>query len=306
MKLLITGAFQAGEDRLDELARLGHEVVWMGQESDPLPPGATEAQGIVGNGLFLHHEPAQFPDLEFVQLTSAGLDRAPIEELERRGVAWFNARGVYHVPIAEWVVMQVLQVAKRAAFFHDNQREHRWEKARGLTELVGGTACIVGFGEIGQEVARRLRAFGMRIVGVNTSGRPSELADEVVATTQLATVLPEADVVVLAVPLTPETHHLFNDSTIELMRDDAILVNVSRGDVIDEAALLRALDAGAFAGVALDVFADEPLAPDSPWWAADRVLVTPHNSFASDGNIERLWQLLLTNLTQHAAGRANP
>ncbi|MGD8214478.1 D-2-hydroxyacid dehydrogenase [Aestuariimicrobium sp. Y1814] len=297
MKLLVTAALGADQGQLDELRALGHDVVYVADEQAPLPEGASEAEGIVCNALFLHHDQAQFANLTLVQLTSAGLDRAPVADLEARGVTVFNARGVYSVPIAEWVVMQVLQIAKHASFFHHNQAARKWEKQRDLTELAGRTACIVGFGDVGQEVAKRLRAFGVRIIGVRQHPAPSALADEVVGPEGLDEALASADFVVLTVPLTPSTHHLLNERRLAMLKDDAMLVNVARGAVIDEEALVAALEAGRFAGVALDVFEREPLDADSPLWGFDRCLVTPHNSFVSDRNARRLFAAVLTNLT---------
>lgn len=296
MKLLITSALGADEAQIGEIRALGHGVIYVGDECGPLPAGATEAEGIVCNGLFLHHDAAEFPNLRFVQLTSAGLDRVPVDELEARGVAVFNARGVHSVPMAEWVIMQLLQVAKRARVFLRNQDQYRWEKARDLTELAGRNACIIGFGDVGHEVAKRLRAFDMRVIAVTRTPRESPLADECVHVGSLGDVLPTADFVILTVPLTPATHHLIGSAALAQMTSDAILVNVSRGPVIDEAALVRALENGKFAGVALDVFEQEPLDPASPLWDIERVLITPHNSFVSDRTAERLVRLTLANL----------
>jgi len=296
MRLLVTSALGGDESRLDELRALGHVVTYLSDERGPLPEGAREVDGVVCNALFLHHDVAEFPNLRFVQLTSAGLDRAPVDAFAARGVALFNARGVYSIPLAEWVVLQILQLTKRARFFLRNQEERRWQKARDLTELAGRTACIVGFGDVGREVAKRLRAFDVRIVAVDAALIDSPLADEAIGVDAVGRALAAADFVVLTVPLTPDTRHLIDDAALTVMKPDAVLVNVSRGGVIDEDALVRALQSGRFAGVALDVFDTEPLDPASPLWGFERVLITPHNSFVSDRTPERLFRLVLTNL----------
>lgn len=307
MKLLVTGALSCDERCLGELRALGHEVLVADDERGPLPAGAHEAEGIVCNGLFLHHEAARFPNPRFVQLTSAGLDRAPVSEFAERGVALFNAKGVYSIPLAEWVVMQLLNIYKRARFFEHNQQQRRWQKARDLRELAGRTACIVGFGDVGREVAKRLRGFDVRIIGVDLLPAESPLADRVVGIDALTHVLPEADFVVLTVPLTPDTRHLVDDDMLAVMKQDAVLVNVSRGAVVDEDALVRALDRGQFRGVALDVFEQETLAEHSPLWGHERVLVTPHNSFVSDRVQERLVNRVLANMSLAMVGEpANP
>ena len=303
MKLLITGAFPCTDENIAELENSGHEIFAMPDERGPLPEGANTAEGIVCNGLFLHHDLDAFPALQFVQLTSAGLDRAPVEQLEARGVALFNAKGVYAIPIAEWAVMTILQFCKQARFFAENQKCGVWEKHRGLIELNGRTACIVGLGDIGEEVSTRLRAFGVTVIGVNSSGRSSEHADRTVCPQHLREVLSQSDFVILSVPLVAGTKNLIGEVEIAAMKDDAILVNVSRGEVIDEPALAAALDDGKFAGVALDVFQEEPLPPSSPFWVNPRVIVSPHNSFVSTRNNERVWQLLVKNLRTFADRR---
>ena len=301
MRLLVTGALGCDERCIAELRALGHDVLVVRDERGPLPVGAQDVEGIVCNGLFLYHEVASFPNLRFVQLTSAGLDRAPVAELAERGVALFNAKGVYSVPLAEWVVMQLLNIYKRARFFERNQQQRRWQKARDLRELTGRTACIVGFGDVGREVAKRLQAFGVRVIGVDLQPADSPLTDRVVAIDALGKVLPEADFVVLTVPLAPDTRYLVDDEMIAVMKQDALLVNVSRGAVVDEDALVRALDEGKFFGVALDVFESEPLDANSALWGYERVLVTPHNSFVSDRTHERLVKLLVANLATYEA-----
>lgn len=300
MRLLVTGALGPSAALLDEVRALGHEVTFMQGERAALPPAASKAEGVICNSLFLHHDLSNFPELRFVQLTSAGQDRIDSAELERRGISLHTAVGVYGVPLAEWVVLQILQVAKRSRHFARAQENKQWAKERGLVELQGRTACIVGFGEVGEQVALRLRAFGMKIVAVRRQRQHSPLADEVVPLAALTEALSAADVVVLALPLTPDTHHLFDETAIASMRPDAILVNVSRGALVDEQALVKALDAGLLFGAALDVFEREPLDADNPLWEIERVIVTPHNAYASDQIRDRLHTLVLENLRKLA------
>lgn len=296
MKLLVTGAFGCDEDCIEQLESLGHTVLLMPDERGALPSNAQEVEGIVCNSIFLHHSVEAFPRLRFLQLTSAGLDRVPVKEFTERGVAVFNAKGVYAVPLAEWVVMQLLQIFKQARFFMRNQDERRWQKQGDLRELAGRTACIIGFGDVGREIAKRLKAFGVNVIAVGRQPGDSPLADRFVGIDSLHQVLPESDFVILAVPLNPDTTHLVGAVAIGRMKADAVLVNVSRGQVIDESALVGALESGRFLGVALDVFEEEPLPFSSRLWEFERVLITPHNSFVSDRVAERMRQLTLANL----------
>lgn len=305
MRLLISAPLCQIDECLSVLRDLGHDLVLATDERGPLPAGAYKAEGIICNALLLHHEPSDFPELRFVQLTSAGLDRVPLGELSTRGVALFNAAGVYSVPMAEWVVMQILQIYKKARTFSRNQGLHRWDKARDLRELTGRTACIIGFGSVGREVATRLRAFDVNVIGVARQSMQSPLAKTIVGVQSLATVLPEADFIVLTLPIKQDTYHLVDAAAIALMKEDAVLVNVSRGAVLDETALLESLEHGKFLGVALDVFENEPLDESSRWWSQERAIITPHNSFVSDQAQGRLLELIVKNLSAVAAQQSD-
>ena len=296
MKLLVTGAWNGAQEHFDKLTRMGHEILWMPDERGDLPEGAEQAQGIICNGLFLYHPAENFPSLRYVQLTSAGFDRVPLEELQHRGVTVHNARGVYSVPMAEFALCGVLQLYKQSRFFLRNQDACRWEKHRGLLELHGRPVCIVGIGSVGTACAVRFRAFGCRVLGVNIRPRPSEAFDRVYGLGSLDEVLQMSDIVVLAIPLTDQTHHLMDAGRFAAMKSGAVLVNLARGAVVDTGALLDALDSH-LGGAVLDVFEQEPLAEDRPLWKKENVLLTPHNSFVGEGNRERLCDVILSNLS---------
>ena len=299
MRVLITGALPPDRIAMSELEGLGHRIYYMENERGPVPEGAHLADVIICNGLFLHQDWHSFPNLGLVQLTSSGLDRVPVADLEERGIRVFNAKGVYAIPISEWILMVILQFCKESRFFEENQRHHQWVKHRGLTELSGKTACIIGLGEIGIETAKRLRAFGVRIVGVRSSAQPSEYADLITTPSDLIETLPQADFVVVSVPLTPNTKGMIGAAEFASMKEGAIFVNVSRGAVVDEVALLAALQADRLGGAALDVFQEEPLPADNPLWANERAVVSPHNSFVSNENAARMWRRAIENLQQY-------
>lgn len=296
MRLLITSALRATPEQLSEIRGLGHEVTLVPDESAPLPPEAGLADGVICNGLLMRHDLAELPRLRYVQLTSAGLDRVPVDGLRAQGVALFSAAAVYSVPLAEWVMLQVLQLSKHSRHFLRSQEAREWHKDRDLRELDGRTMCIVGFGSVGREVSTRAKAFGMRVVAVRRDADEATPVDRVVALSRVADAVAEADVVVLTVPLTDDTRHLIDGDVLRSMKPDAFLVNVSRGEVVDESALVDALGEGRLGGVALDVFEREPLDPASPLWRHERVLVTPHNAYASDRVAGRMHDLVMHNL----------
>lgn len=297
MNLLVTGAWNGAEEHIPALEEMGHAVVFLQQERDDLPCDAAWVEGVVGNALFFHHPIESFPKLRFIQLTSAGYDRVPMDYVREHDIEIHNARGVYSVPMAEFAVGGVLQLYKQAAFFRENQKAHRWEKHRGLRELSGRTVCIVGCGSVGTECAKRFQAFGCRVVGVATRKRMQEGFDEVLPVEGLGKALPDADVVVLAVPLTETTTGLIDAGMLARMKQDAILVNIARGAVVDETALVIALRERRLGGAVLDVFEEEPLLSGSPLWEMENVIVTPHNSFAGEGNRDRLSAVILQEFT---------
>lgn len=296
MNLLVTGAFDWAEKELNMLRALGHEVVFMQQETAPLPCEPAWVEGVVGNGLFLSHPIRQFSALKYIQLTSAGFDRVPMDYVQAHKIEIHNARGVYSVPMAEFAVGGVLQLYKQSEFFRRNQRNHRWEKCREIAELNGKTVCILGCGSVGNECAKRFRAFGCSIIGVDNAPYQSDVYDAMVSLDGLISALTSADITVLTLPLTEETRHLINAECLAAMKSDSMLVNIARGAIVDTAALTDALKTNAIQGAVLDVFEDEPLAENSELWDLENVIVTPHNSFVSSNNHLRLLEVIFRNL----------
>ena len=296
MNLLITGAWQQAKEYIPTIECNGHQVQFLQFERDELPCEYEWVEGIVGNGIFLSHPIEKFVNLKYIQLTSAGFDRVPMDYVREHGIEIHNARGVYSVPMAEFAVAGVMELYKKMRFFYENQKEHNWEKHRGLIELFGKTVVIVGCGDVGIECAKRFRAFGCTVIGVNRTVRKNEVCDRIVPLSDIETVLPEADLVVLTVALTEETRHLMNAERLKLLKSSTVIVNIARGGVIDTNALIDCLPN--IGGAVLDVFEEEPLTTDSPLWEMENVLITPHNSFVGDGNIERLGRIVMNALTK--------
>jgi len=245
--------------------------------------------------LFLHHPIENFTRLRYIQLTSAGFDRVPMDYVKSNGIEIHNARGVYSIPMAEFAVGSVLQLYKQSLFFAENQKKRSWEKHRKLLELYGKQVCIVGCGSVGTECAKRFSAFGCTVTGVDLFPREDAHYSRMAALDSLDDIIPEADVVVLTLPLTEESRHLLSRQRLSKMKNGAVLVNIARGAIVDTAALIDWLNEKRGAAV-LDVFEEEPLNDASPLWQMENVIVTPHNSFVGEGNNERLFQRILENL----------
>lgn len=298
MNLLVTGAWADAEKHIAELEEAGHEVKFLQYEKDPLPCSAEWIEGVICNGLFQWHPIERFFSLRYIQLTSAGYDRISIDYAEAHGIRVFNARGVYSIPMAEFAVCGILQLYKQTPFFLENQKRHCWEKHRKLRELYGQTVCLIGCGSVGTECAKRLAGFGCRIFGVDLIPRSDDAYETMVGITQLDGMLGKADIVILTVPLTEATRGMMSRERLNRMKDGSILVNISRGAVLDETALYEELPR--LGGAVMDVFEKEPPEYDSPLWDLENVLITPHNSFVGDGNGERLWRVIRSNLGKFA------
>ena len=285
MHLLLTGAWNEAEAHIPLLQKLGHEIVFLQQEADPLPCDPAWVEGTICNGLFLHHSIEVFPNLSFIQLTSVGFDRVPLDYVREKGIEIHNARGVYSVPMAEFAIAGVLSIYKDLPRFQRQQDAHVWQKNRELRELAGKRVVIVGCGDVGTECAKRFQAFGCQVVGVNRTVKELRYFDRIEGLEALSREIETADVLIVTLALTAETRGLVKACQL---KPDAVLVNISRGAVVD----LKGLGCAAV----LDVFAEEPLDPQSPLWDAEKVLITPHNSFVGEGNAHRLSELILKNL----------
>ncbi|MFL5795097.1 MAG: D-2-hydroxyacid dehydrogenase [Actinomycetota bacterium] len=249
------------------------------------------------------------PRLRWIHATSAGAGEQvrkaalPAEALKR--VAITTSSGVHAVPLAEYAILGLLAVAKELPRFVEEQRAKAWpEVRRPLRELDGQTLFLVGLGDIGRETARLGKALGMRTVGFRrTQGPPPEWVDEVHGPERLAELAGRADAMVVSLPLTDQTAGLIDRATIDRLPASCIFVNVGRGGVVDEPALIDALRERRIAGAVLDVFATEPLPEDSPLWTLPNVLVTPHAAALSARENERIVQLFVDNLRRYLDGR---
>ena len=296
MNLLLTGCFNYSGNQLKELASLGYDIHFMQQEAEALPLAANEVDATVCNGLFLSHPFKEFTRLKFIQLTSAGFDRVPVDEIKAQGCDLRNARGVYSTPMAEWTLFRVLEHYKQGWFFRQEQVAGRWTKHRGLREIAGTRVAVVGAGNVGQEVAKRFRAMGATTVGFDVHTNATEGFDEMLLANSLLEHVGEMDVVVVTAPLLPSTRGLISREVLKAMKQNAVLVNIARGGLIDQQALIEVLAERKDLYAALDVFEEEPLHSDFVLWKMENVAVSPHNSFVSNGNNQRMFEVIKRNL----------
>ena len=248
--------------------------------------------------------PVRAPRLRWVQATSAGIGAfVKRTGLDRSGLTFTTAAGIHAVPLAEFAVLGALHFVKGVPHLRAQQAAHRWQRYT-TAQLAGRTVTVVGLGGIGRQVVARFAALGTVVRAVGRPGRAYDIpgAASVHDTGELDALLPATDVLVLCAPLTPQTDGLIDAARVARLKDGAIVVNIGRGQLIDETALAEAL-ATRLAGAALDVFETEPLPADSPLWDLDNVLVSPHSASTVDTENAAITDLFTDNLRRYLDGR---
>lgn len=246
--------------------------------------------------------------LRWIHTGAAGVASLLHPELVSSDIVLTNSAGIHAPPIAETAIGMMLHFARGLDHAIHAQQRAEWvtepfeRTDSGIRELAGATLGIVGYGGIGREVARRARGLGMRVAAVRRTPAEGDIAEMITGDDALERLLEMSDVIVISVPSTPQTRGMIGAPELKRMRRGAILINVARGDVIDEAALLDALQRGHLRGAALDVFTVEPLPPESPLWSRSNVLITPHVSATSPRYWEREGDLILDNARRYVAG----
>ena len=277
---------------------------------DELAARIPEADVVVVSGLWDNALLDKAPRLQLVQSISAGVDQYGQDAFRARGVRLASAQGVNANAVSEHAMALILATARLLPQARDNQAKHHWRGMIGdipqrEDELGGKTLLVVGLGRIGGRLARLARAFGMTVVGLRRDpAAGAEGADEVHAISDLHAWLPRADFVALCCPLTPETTNLIDAAALAAMKPTARLVNVARGKVVDEPALVSALCDGRIAGAALDVTVEEPLPASSPLWDLPGVFITPHSAGETQRYEDNVIDILLDNLARLRRGEA--
>lgn len=273
-----------------------------GAEKDRMLASLRDVEVMVGtNRLPVEYFDAA-PNLRWFQAANAGLERLDRAGILQRGFMVTNGSGLASAAIAEWCIAAMFALAKQFPAYLRHQSEGRWERMRGGVALQGKTCGIVGLGAIGRETAKRARAIGMRVVASRRTVDGSDPdCDELLPYANLEGLLRQSDYVVLCVPLTRETTHLIGREQFAMMKPTASVLNIARGEVIDQDALVEALKAGTIASAALDVTTPEPLPAGHELWRLPNALITPHVSGASDTREVTAAHLFVENLQKYLA-----
>ena len=239
----------------------------------------------------------QMPRLQWIHTYSAGVEKLLSNvTFSQSDILLTNSRGIHGIPMAEHVLGTMLASGRCLIEAWENQKARIWKRLTEPDELFGKTAAIIGLGSIGREIAKHLKNMGMRIVAVKQKESTEPFVDQLFSIDHLPDALSCADYVIVTLPLTPQTKKLFNLRTFNIMKENAFFINVSRGDVVEEADLIKVLRDQRIRGAALDVFTKEPLPEDSPLWDVPNLFITPHYSAISPMYLDRSLKIFRNNL----------
>ncbi len=239
--------------------------------------------------------------LKWIQLLSAGCDHILSLPSYRKDIILSTAKNIHHIPISEYVMSYILCLSHRTFDYINLQKERKWTRIEG-TELTNKTLGLIGAGSIGKEIARKAKPFGMNIVAVKRTPEQIEFIDEVYGINEMDIIFTRSDFIVLALPLMESTKNLIGKKEIGKMKSTAYLINIARGEILDEQALIGALKEKRLAGAVLDVFREEPLREDSELWNVENLIITPHISWSGEYTFERLTELVLENMARYVNG----
>jgi phosphoglycerate dehydrogenase-like enzyme len=270
---------------------------------------AAEADVVVASGLWRNELIASAPKLRFIQSVSAGTDQYDKAALAAAGIRLASAQGANERAVSEHAMALILALTRQIHLARDNQQAGHWrpmigDRAKREDELGAKTMVIVGLGRIGLRLATLAAAFGIRVIGVKRQPEPQPNIEAIVRPDQLHEVMTQADIVALTCPLTPETEGLIGKAALAAMKPSAVLINVARGKVVDEAALIAALSEGRIAGAGLDCTVEEPLPASSPLWAMPQVIISPHSAGETRAYETNVVDLLVENLGRLRRGEA--
>ncbi len=301
-RILVSREAGLSEEQIDRIREAADGAVLEECDLASVRELAPQSEILAGVDFGIPREIFRAPgSLRWVHLFHAGVEKILCPELAASGVILTCGKGAHAVPIAEHVFAFMLAHVKELARYRESQVRGIWDR-RPMGELDGKTVCVVGLGNIGREVARRAECFGMRVVGTRRSAGPVPHVETVVPPDQLTEILPLADFVVLTLPITAETEGLFGARDLAAMKHGAMLINVCRGQVVDQGALIDALKSGHLGGAGLDATDPEPLPADSELWRLPNVIITPHNSGMTAGVRERGVEMFCRNLRRFREG----
>jgi phosphoglycerate dehydrogenase-like enzyme len=308
MKVLVTARLGEAELKRRLAEQVGDQAIWVA-DGDAMIPELPSADVLICPDNFYSAKLADAvrrdaPKLAFIQLLTAGYDHAKRQGVPAH-VTLCNAGAAYAASVATHAIALLLALQRHIPTALANKTRHAWDRAftPQLTMPAAGTIIVIGLGPIGREIARLMRAFGARVIGVTRSGLSDSAADEIVPASALRDLLPRADAIVIAAPYDETTRHLIGAGELAVCKKSAVLVNVARGGIVEPRALEVALRSGAIAGAGLDVTDPEPLAANHRLWTHPRAIVTPHTAGGSPRRAQRVIDTFCENLRRMRTGK---
>jgi len=286
-------------ENMDLIKNLGYEIIHKKENEIIYSEDMDDIDVLVCYNPFSTLDVSKMKKLKWIQLSSVGVDQVPNDIILKKNIILTNNRGGYSIPMGEFVVLKTLEIYKKSAQLYEQQKDKKWKMSTKLLELYGKNIAFIGTGSIAIESAKRFQGFEANVIGVNTSGSEINYFNKCYPIDKLDEVLSISDIVILTIPYTEDTHHLINSDKLNKMKKDAVIINVSRGSIINEKHLIDHLHKGNLLGAALDVFEEEPLQVESPLWNMENVIITPHNSWISEMRDERRFRTIFENMERY-------
>ena len=296
MKVLITLPFN--NKHIQRFNELPYEFIYINEKNMKFDIDLSEISILMCYNPFNSIDVSKMKNLKLIQLSSIGIDQVPINLLQKNKISLCNNNGGYKVPISEWIIWRILAHFKNEKNIIEKNARSLWKIDMGLKELTNKNILFIGTGNIACETAIKLKAFNVNLIGLNKSGKKVSCFDEIATISKLNDYKKIADIIVLALPLTSETEGLLDENFFSNLKPTAYFINISRGQIVNESALLNALNNNLFAGCSLDVFKKEPLPSNHMFWDNDRIFISPHNSWVSEFIQERRFNLFYENLVR--------
>lgn len=295
MKISIIGNFD--KTYVDLIKQQGNYEVELHKQGDESIYDSEILVGLGFNNEYTAPGIMNSKKLKWIHILAAGVETLPFNEIKQKNIIVTNSTGIHGIPISEHVFGMILNFTRNLFMFQQQKKQKIWKQQIG-TELYGKTMGIIGLGSIGCEIARKAKAFDMKVIGIKNNKVPLENVDCVYGSEGLQEVLSQSDFVVIALPSTPQTKKLISKKQFESMKVGAYFVNISRGQIVDEASLTSALKNGKLKAACLDVFEEEPLPTNSELWDMENVIISPHLAALSPAYFDRAFKLFLYNLKQ--------
>lgn len=294
MKALVTVKFQ--DEEIRSLEDLGYQVIFKDERDIEFSKDIEDVDLMVSSFAFDKLDIDLLPRLKWIQLLTVGVNQISLDKVEKRNITVTNNRGGYSIPISEWIVLKILEMLRNSRDFYKKQDGRLWKEDFSLLELYGKTVGFLGTGSIASQAAKRLENFGVELIGINSTAREAEHFHKTFGVDRIKEVVSLFDFLVISAAYTDKTHHLIDEEVFSHMKDGSYIVNIARGSIMDEEALINNLKSGKIRKAALDVFEEEPLSETSPLWEMDNVIITPHNSWASEMYNKRRFETAYNNM----------